>query len=43
VLAAWPGIRRRLVGLVVWGVSMQAAALMAGVNGVRRDWDVWRR
>ncbi len=43
VLALSPGIRRRLMGLVVWGVSMQAAALMAGVNGVRRDWDVWRR
>ena len=32
----------RIVGsAVVWGVMMQAALVMATVNGLRRQWDVW--
>ena len=32
----------RIIGsAVVWGVTLQAALLMATVNGIRRHWDVW--
>jgi hypothetical protein len=28
-------------GAVVWGVVLQAALVMAVVNGLRRQWNVW--
>lgn len=37
-----PVLRRRLRDLTVWGLSMQAAVVMATVNGLRGRWDVWR-
>jgi len=45
-LAAMSAIRKariaRIIGsAVVWGVMLQAALLVATVNGVRRQWDVW--
>jgi len=34
-------IARIVGGAVVWGVTLQAALVMATVNGLRRQWDVW--
>lgn len=34
---------RALMNVAVWGVSLQAAILMATFNGLRGRWDVWRR
>ena len=45
-IAAMSTIRKariaRIIGsAIVWGVMLQAALLVATVNGVRRQWDVW--
>jgi biofilm PGA synthesis N-glycosyltransferase PgaC len=34
-------LARAFTGLVVWGVTLQAALVVATVKGVRRQWDVW--
>jgi cellulose synthase/poly-beta-1,6-N-acetylglucosamine synthase-like glycosyltransferase len=34
-------VARALAGVLVWGVTLQAALVVAAVNGVRRQWDVW--
>ena len=34
-------ITRLVRGAVVWGVTLQAAVVVAAMNGVRRQWDVW--
>jgi cellulose synthase/poly-beta-1,6-N-acetylglucosamine synthase-like glycosyltransferase len=34
-------IARIVGGVVVWGVMLQAALIVATMNGVRRQWDVW--
>jgi hypothetical protein len=34
-------VARVLATAVVWGVMLQAALVVATVNGVRRQWDVW--
>lgn len=34
-------IARIIAGAVVWSVTLQAALVMATVNGIRRHWDVW--
>jgi hypothetical protein len=34
-------IARIIGGVVVWGVMLQAALVVATLNGVRRQWDVW--
>jgi cellulose synthase/poly-beta-1,6-N-acetylglucosamine synthase-like glycosyltransferase len=34
-------VARVLRSAVVWGVTLQAALVVATVNGVRRRWDVW--
>jgi cellulose synthase/poly-beta-1,6-N-acetylglucosamine synthase-like glycosyltransferase len=41
--ALLPRVGPRLRGLVVWGVALQAAVVVATVNGVRRRWDVWQK
>lgn len=41
--AAATGKWRGLRNLVAWGLSLQAAILMATFNGLRGRWDVWRR
>jgi hypothetical protein len=38
-----PRVGPRVRGLVVWGVTLQAAIVVATVNGVRGRWDVWHR
>jgi len=43
VAALLPRVGPRLRALVVWGVALQAAVVMATVNGVRRRWDVWQK
>ena len=48
LLLLWSTVARpqsiRAAGRVVaWAVSLQAAILVASVNGVRGRWDVWRR
>ena len=35
-------VARLLSSAIVWGVMLQAALVMATVNGVRRQWDVWK-
>jgi cellulose synthase/poly-beta-1,6-N-acetylglucosamine synthase-like glycosyltransferase len=45
-LAALSAIRKTKVahivaGVVVWGVTLQAALIVATMNGLRRQWDVW--
>ena len=37
-----PIVGRRVRGLVVWGVTLQAAVVVATVNGLRGRWDVWQ-
>lgn len=39
--AVLPRIGPRVRGLVVWGVTLQAAIVVATVNGVRGRWNVW--
>ena len=34
-------VARLLSNAVLWAVMLQAALVMATVNGVRRQWDVW--
>ena len=34
-------VARIVRGAVVWGVALQAALVVATMNGVRRRWDVW--
>jgi hypothetical protein len=34
-------IARIIGGAVMWGVMLQAALVVATVNGLRRQWDVW--
>lgn len=34
-------IARLLAGAIVWVVTLQAAFVVAAVNGLRRQWDVW--
>jgi len=43
LLAARPGLRRRALGLVEWGVALQAATVVATINGLRGRWNVWHR
>lgn len=45
-LAALSAVQRTKVAriirdAIVWGVTLQAALLVATVNGIRRRWDVW--
>lgn len=35
-------LARRLRSAGVWGMTMQAAAIVAAFNGLRGNWDVWR-
>jgi cellulose synthase/poly-beta-1,6-N-acetylglucosamine synthase-like glycosyltransferase len=39
--AALPRIGPRVRALVVWGVTLQAAIVVATVNGLRGRWNVW--
>jgi cellulose synthase/poly-beta-1,6-N-acetylglucosamine synthase-like glycosyltransferase len=39
---ARPGIVRRLWGGLACALAVQAAVVVATVNGIRRRWDVWR-
>jgi cellulose synthase/poly-beta-1,6-N-acetylglucosamine synthase-like glycosyltransferase len=34
-------VARLVRGTVVWGVTLQAAVVVAAMNGIRRHWDVW--
>jgi poly-beta-1,6-N-acetyl-D-glucosamine synthase len=34
-------VARLLTSAILWGVMLQAALVMATVNGLRRQWDVW--
>lgn len=34
-------VARILASVVVWGAMLQAALVVAAVNGLRRQWDVW--
>jgi cellulose synthase/poly-beta-1,6-N-acetylglucosamine synthase-like glycosyltransferase len=43
VALARPAFGRRVRDLLVWGVAMQGAIVVATVNGVRGRWDVWHR
>ena len=39
--AVLPRVGPRVRGLVVWGVTLQAAIVVATVNGLRGRWNVW--
>lgn len=41
VASVLPRIGPRVRGLVVWGVTLQAAIVVAAVNGLRGRWNVW--
>lgn len=34
-------VARIVASAVIWGVTLQAAFVVAAVNGLRRQWDVW--
>lgn len=34
-------VARILASTIIWGVTLQAALVVAAVNGLRRQWDVW--
>jgi hypothetical protein len=34
-------VARVLASAIIWSVTLQAAFVMAAVNGLRRQWDVW--
>jgi cellulose synthase/poly-beta-1,6-N-acetylglucosamine synthase-like glycosyltransferase len=38
-----PAVRRRVAHQLEWGVSLQAAVVVATVNGLRGRWNVWQR
>ena len=43
LMALTPVLRRRLAGLARWGWALQAAVVVATMNGLRGRWDVWSR
>ncbi len=43
LLAASSGIRARMRSALMWGVGIQAAVVVAALNGLRGRWDVWSR
>jgi cellulose synthase/poly-beta-1,6-N-acetylglucosamine synthase-like glycosyltransferase len=43
LLAARSGIRARMREALLWGVGIQAAVVVAALNGLRGRWDVWHR
>ena len=42
VLLSRDPLSRRVRSAAVWGVTMQAAAVVATINGLRGNWNVWR-
>lgn len=42
VLLVRAELRRRVRDLVLWGLTLQAAVVVATFNGIRGRWDVWR-
>jgi len=34
-------VARLVRGGIIWGVTLQAAVVVAAMNGIRRHWDVW--
>lgn len=38
-----PPVRRRVAHQLEWGVSLQAAVVVATINGLRGRWNVWQR
>lgn len=42
VLIGRDPLSRRLRSAVAWGLTMQVAAVVASVNGLRGNWNVWR-
>ena len=43
VAAVLPAVRRRARALATWGVTLQAAVVVATIKGIRGRWDVWQR
>ena len=42
VLLSRDPLSRKVRSAAVWGVTMQAAAVVATINGLRGNWNVWR-